>query len=183
MSQADTGGGEAVSARVVSHGLPSPALRSQTTPIRASTHPATPAPATLPQPDDLYAAWDSDDEDVESRLAAPRGGAAAISALQAPSREMLWVQVVSAVGIPSADSSGKSDAFCVLTVEPVPEAVKGALPPLRQRLETRHCPKTLEPVWCESFSFSLQQVRYEGGAVARPHCSCLDLTISYLARV
>jgi hypothetical protein len=35
-------------------------------------------------------------------------------------------------------------------------AARGLTNATRQRRETRHCPRTLDPVWGESFVFSLQ---------------------------
>jgi hypothetical protein len=65
------------------------------------------------------------------------------------SREILWVQVVSAIGLPSADANGKSDPFCIAELTPA-----GRGEP-RERRETKTAMRTLDPVWGESFSFSL----------------------------
>lgn len=129
---------------------------------------ATSAPAAAAAvPPHLYEAFDDDDNDEEESLAVSSRGAAAAGAgggTAAP-RELLWVQVVSAVGIPAADINGKTDPFVALSLEPAPVAIKGQPPPLRQRLETRRCPTTLEPIWGECFSFSLQVTRRMSGRV------------------
>ena len=65
------------------------------------------------------------------------------------SREVLWVQVVSALGLPSADANGKSDPFCIAELTPA-----GRGEP-RERRETKTAMRTLDPVWGESFSFAL----------------------------
>jgi hypothetical protein len=65
------------------------------------------------------------------------------------SREVLWVQVVSALGLPSADANGKSDPFCIAELTP---AGRGEA---RERRETKTAMRTLDPIWGESFSFAL----------------------------
>jgi len=82
-----------------------------------------------------------------------RGAAAAGAGGTAAPRELLWVQVVSPPSaFRAADINGKTDPFVALSLEPAPVAIKGQPPPLRQRLETRRCPTTLEPIWGECFS-------------------------------
>ena len=122
--------------------------------VSIAMRPSAPPQTTLALPSDMYSAFDDDSDEEESPAAARRQNIA--SPVQSSSQEMLWVQVVAAVGLPAADSSGKSDPFVVLTIEPVPAQVKGQPPPLRQRLETLRCSNTVDPVWGECFSFSLQ---------------------------
>lgn len=163
MSQADSEGASTVRPLVAAPAaaaarVPSPPRAPSTVARYAMPPPATSskgaAAAAAAAPSVLYRAFDVDVE---------QGGVA-----PAPStgREILWVQVIAAVGIPALDSDGKSDPFCVLTLEPVPEPVKGQPPPLRQRLETRHCGNTCEPVWGECFSFALQVGGRVGGTRA-----------------
>ena len=116
----------------------------------------SPAPIPPASPSDLYCAFDQFDNDGEDRaINSPVRGAGG-SKSQNSSRDMLWVQVVAGVGIPAADKNGKSDPYVILTIEPEVAAVSGQPTPLRQRLETRRCNSTLEPIWAESFSFSLE---------------------------
>ena len=176
MSQADSEGASTV--RAPAAAAAAAAVRSPTRAPSTVARNAMPPPATSSKgtaaaaaalPSVMYRAFDVDVE---------QGMAAAPPAPSSTGREILWVQVVAAVGIPALDSDGKSDPFCVLTLEPVPEPIKGQPPPLRQRLETRHCSSTCEPVWGECFSFALQvggRGRVGGTRAAAAFlCTCLS---------
>lgn len=77
-----------------------------------------------------------------------RGSANSQAAVSLP--ETLWVQVVSAIGLPAGDGDTAgdefSDPFCRV------ELTHGLNP---RPLYTRRVPETLDPVWGESFTFEL----------------------------
>lgn len=64
--------------------------------------------------------------------------------------EFVWVQVVSGYGLPIADLNGKSDPFCVLTIEGGPRVGKKKK---QQSVTIEHVDKTLEPVWGQEHVF------------------------------
>jgi len=83
--------------------------------------------------------------------------------------ETLWVQVVSAVGLPAGDGDTAgdefSDPFCRV------ELSHGLNP---RPLYTRRVPSTLDPVWGESFTFELGHALYEERSTMRRKFGSID---------
>jgi len=65
-------------------------------------------------------------------------------------QETVWVEAVAGVGLPASDANGFSDCYCVISLESNESNLRV------QRRETKHAPKSLDPVWGESFIFNTQ---------------------------
>jgi hypothetical protein len=73
----------------------------------------------------------------------------------------LWVQIVSAVGLPVADVTGASDPFCEVQLQLVPAeadvASLNATVVFEATFATPVCRATLDPVWAHEHTFTLAQ--------------------------
>ena len=103
------------------------------------------------------------------------------------SEEMLWIQLVSAAGLPAADVShvfggGESDPYVKLTIPQL----------FDEPALTSHCPNTLDPVWGEQFVFYVHDKLVSKGiklvaqlwdydkAGRDDSLGCVEIPLSYL---